>query len=209
MAVEGLLRLLLVVSIAGAGLAAACAAPLLMLIVGPAFKGSVEALRLVSVVCVTALPSAVLFLVLVALGRERIAVLTMAVTVVWNGLIDALLIPSLGVRGACYGTISAEWVYFAITLYLVQRDLRVPGVWPLFGRLVFSGVAMAAVISIAGADRPAFGAVAGLAVFAALCLFLRIVPRGTVRKLRRALAVRPDQAPVEVGALAESAPEAD
>jgi O-antigen/teichoic acid export membrane protein len=208
-AVECLLRLLLVVSIAGAGLAAAFAAPLLMVVVGPEFKGSVVALRLVSVVCVTALPSAVPFLVLVALGRERVAVLAMAATVLWNGIIDIVLIPPLGVRGACFGTISAEWVCFGLTLYLVQKELRIPGIWQLFGRLVFSGVAMAAAIWMAGADRPVIGAVAGMAVFAGLCCFLRVVPRGSIRRLRRALAVRPDDTGSEVGALAESAPGAD
>ncbi len=208
-AIECLLRLLLVISIAGAGLAAAFAAPLLMMVVGPEFRDSVVALRLVSVACVTALPSAVLFLALVALGRERIAVLAMAVTVLWNGIIDTVLIPPLGVRGACFGTISAEWVCFGLTLYLVQRDLTVPGIWQLFGRLVLPGVAMAAVIWMAGADRPVVGAVAGLAVFAGLCCLLRAVPRGSIRRLQRALAVRPGDAGAEIGALAESVPGAD
>ncbi len=185
--VEGLLRLLMVISIGGAGLAAACALPLLMLIVGPKFAESVVALRLVSIVCVTALPSAVLFLVLVALGREKLVTLVMAVTVAWNAAVDAVLIPRWGVTGACYGTISAEWVYFTIAIYLVQKELQVPGLWRLFGKLLLSGAAMAAVVQVAGAGRPVFGAIGGMAVFVALCLALRIIPRGSVRRLRVAL----------------------
>lgn len=205
--VECLLRILLAVSMAAAGLAAACAAPLLMFVVGPKFEGSIVALRLVSVVCVTALPDAVLFFVLVALGRERIAVLCLAATVLWNIIADSLLIPPLGVRGACFGTISAEWVYFALALFLVQKDLRIPSLWQFFGKLLLAGLAMAAAVWMAGPNRPALGAVTGLGVFAVLFFALRLVPRGSIRRLRQALALRADDAVPQADPLAAATSE--
>ncbi|MFB3881412.1 MAG: flippase [Armatimonadota bacterium] len=196
-AVECSLRLLMIVSMVGAGLAAACAAPVLLLLAGPKFEGSVVALRLISVVCVTALPDAVLFLVLVALGRERIAMLCLAATVAWNIIADSILIPLLSVRGACYGTISAEWLYFGLALYLVQKELRIPSLWSFFARLVLSGLGMAGAVWLAGPGRPVLGATAGLVVLLVLSYALRVVPRGTVRRLRQALAMRPAQAAPE------------
>ncbi len=188
-AVEGLLRILLVFSIAAAGLVAACAAPVLTFIVGPQFEGSIVALRLVAVVCVTALADAVLFVVLVALGLERAAVLCLAATVLGNVILDLLLIPSLGVRGACLGTIGAEWIYFTLALVLLRRELQIPSIWRLVGRPLSAGAAMAAAIWMAGPGHPVFGAAAGLLVFGLACIILRVLPRGSVRALRQALAV--------------------
>jgi len=190
-AFEGLLRILLVFSMAAAGLVAACAAPVLTLIVGPQFEGAIVALRLVAVVCVTALSDAVLFVVLVALGKERPAVVSLGIAVVVNIILDLLLIPPLGVRGACLGTIGAEWTYFTLALLLVRRELQIASVWRLLWKPLFAGGIMAAVIWAAGSEHPVIGAAAGLGTFALACLILRVLPRGSLGRVRHALAVRP------------------
>jgi O-antigen/teichoic acid export membrane protein len=190
-AFERLVLLFLSLSVPAAGLLAALASPLVLLVVGPQFAASVEAMRLVAIVLVTGLPDALLFFILVALGRETVALLCLAVTVAANVLFDLVLIPYLGVKGACFGTIAAEWAYFAVTLYQVHRSLGLTSVWGYVGKPVAAGVPMVAVIAALGAGRPLLAAAMGPAVFAAALAVLRPRPRRTIRELRRALAVGP------------------
>jgi O-antigen/teichoic acid export membrane protein len=190
-AFERLLLLFLSLSVPAAGLLAALAQPLVLLVVGPEFASSVEAMRLVSIVLVTGLPDALLFFVLVALGRETVALLCLAVTVAANVLLDLALIPLLGVKGACLGTITAEWIYFAATLLQIHRSLRLTSVWRFVGKPVAAGMLMLAVIAAFGPHRPLLGAAGGLAVFGAALAALRPRPRRALRELRRALAVQP------------------
>ena len=193
-AVERLLLILLSVSVPAAGVMAACAAPALTLLVGPQFEGSITALRLVSVVCVTALPDALLFYVLVALRKEMVATACLLATVIANAILDLILIPLMGVRGACFGTIGAEWTYFALALLLVHRALRISSFWQFIGKPVVAGAGMALAVWMAGPHRPVLGALAGLSAFAFLFVLLRVRPRESIRTLRTALAVRPGDA---------------
>jgi O-antigen/teichoic acid export membrane protein len=188
-AVEGLLLVTLAASVPLAGVLAAVSQPLVLLVVGPQFADSVEALRLVSVVLVTALPNALLFFVLVSLGEQFVATLCLAVTVVANVALDAALIPFLGVRGACLGTIAAEWTFLALALALVHRAIHLSSVWRFVGKPLLAGAVMAVVIWRAGPAHPTLAAVVGLICYGMLCLLLRCVPGGTLRELRRALTV--------------------
>jgi O-antigen/teichoic acid export membrane protein len=187
-AVARLLLITLAVSVPAAGLLAAVAQPLVLVVVGPKFAGSVEALRLVSVVLVTALPNALLFFVLVSLGKELTGTLCLVATVAVNVALDLALIPSLGVRGACVGTSLAEWTFFALALTLIHRAVGLPSIWRFVGKPLAAGVAMAVVIGFVGPTRPALAAACGLGVYGVASLLLRSVPRGSLRELRRALA---------------------
>ena len=187
-AVEGLLLATLVASVPLAGVLAAVSRPLVLLVAGPQFADSVEALRLVSVVLVTALPNALLFYILVSLGKQFTGTLCLAATVAANVALDAALIPSFGVRGACIGTIVAEWTFLALALALIHRSLHLSSLWRFVGKPLLAGAAMAAAIWLAGPTRPALAVVSGLGLYGTLCLLLRCAPRGTVRELRRALA---------------------
>ncbi|UCC68531.1 MAG: polysaccharide biosynthesis C-terminal domain-containing protein, partial [Armatimonadota bacterium] len=164
------------------------------LVVGPQFEESITALRIVAVVCVTALPDALLFFVLVALGREVAATICLVATVVTNIILDIILIPIMGVPGACLGTIGAEWTYFALALLLVHRTLRISSFWQFIGKPVAAGAAMALAVWMAGPHQPVLGALTGLAAFAFLLVLLRVRPRESLRTLRAALAVRPAEA---------------
>ena len=185
---EHLLLILLAFSIPGAGLIASFAAPLITVLVGPGFLPSVGALRLISIAIVTSAPDALLFFCLVALGREKAAVKWLAVSVIANVVFDVLLIPRLGVQGACLGTIGAEWVYFSLSLMEVHRVLELRTAWRPLAKLAVAAVLMALTIYIIGPDRALASAAAGLGVFVAACALSKAVPVGTFTALRRALA---------------------
>ncbi len=185
-AFEHLLLFALAVSVPAAGLLSAFAAPLVMLVVGPKFVSSVEALRLVSIVIVTALPDALLFFCLVAIGKETLATTTLAISVAANIVFDLALIPLLGVRGACFGTIGAEWIYFIVSLVIIHRNLGISSVWRYIGKPLVAGIAMAIIILAAGKERPFLAAGGGLLAYAALVGVFRMLPRGMIGGLRRA-----------------------
>ncbi len=192
-AFERLLLLSLAVSIPAAGLIAACAGPLVSLVVGPKFADAVEPLRLIAIAIVTALPDALLFFCLVALGREMTAAGCLALGLAANIVLDVALIPSLGVRGACLGTIGAEWLYFSLSLAFIHRALRLSSIWQYVGKPVVAGLAMGFVVYAAGPERPVLASLLGLATFLLLFLALRGLPRGTITMLRPALAAPPPE----------------
>ncbi len=193
MAFEHLLLVLLTVSVVAAGLVAAWAAPLVLFVVGAKFTASIGALRLLSVVLVTSLPSALLFFVLVALGKDAIATGGLAVTVAANVLLDLALIPPLGVTGACYGTIIAEWVFVIYCLVHVHRVLRLTSIWRCAGKPLAAGLPVLVVSAWLGPHQPVLSTAASLTIYAASLLLLRALPRGLLADLRRALAVRPTE----------------
>lgn len=192
-AFEHLLLILLGISIPGAGMIAAFAGPLVALIVGPQFQSSVSALRLISVTIVTAVPDALLFFCLVALGRETVAVRCLGISVVANVVFDLLLIPYFGVNGACLGTIGAEWVFFGLSLAEVHRILRLTVVWRPLVKLAAAASLMALGVYVVGPDRAAIAAAVGLVAFLAACALSKAVPAGTLGALRTALAERPPE----------------
>jgi O-antigen/teichoic acid export membrane protein len=185
-AAEHLLLIFLAISAAGAGLIAGFAAPLLTFVAGPQFAASVPALRLIAIAIATAAPNALLFFCLVALGREALAVRYLAMSVVANVVLDAALIPPLGVRGACLGTIGAEGIFFVLSLAGMHTALGLTAVWRPLVKIAASGIAMGLVICIAGPDRPAMAAGLGLVTFLALLALSRAFPAGFIGVLRRA-----------------------
>jgi O-antigen/teichoic acid export membrane protein len=190
-ALEHLLLIFLAVSVPAAGMIAAFAAPLLTLVVGAEFASSIAALRLISIAIVTAAPDALLFFCLVALGREAVAVRYLALSVIANVVLDVLLIPLLGVSGACLGTIGAEWIFFSLSLVALHRALKLTVVWRSLLKIAASGVAMGLVIYVAGPERPVIAAGFGLAAFLLLFVLSRAFPPGGIRALRRALIPPP------------------
>ncbi len=156
---------------------------------------------------VTALPDALLFYVLVALGKEMAATACLATMVAANLALNIALIPPMGVAGACLGAIGAEWVYFILSLVLVHRALRISSLWRFVGKPVLAGAGMALAVWIAGPHRPVLGVLSGLSAFALVFLLLRVLPRESIRALRQALAVGAAQTPPAAAPLAASAHE--
>ncbi len=200
-AFERLMLVLLTVSVGAAGLVAVAAEPLVLAIVGPRFAASAGALRLLSVALVTSLPSATLFFVLVSLGKDAVAVGALAITVTANVLLDALLIPHLGVTGACIGTLVAEWVFLTYSLFQVHRALRLTSIWQFVGKPIAAGLPMLLAICLLGPGRPLAAGVTAFAAYFASLLLLRALPSGVIRELRRSLAV-PSVEPTAAPALA-------
>jgi Na+-driven multidrug efflux pump len=120
----------------------------------------------------------------------------MAVSVAANIVFDITLIPMLGVRGACIGTVAAEWVYFGLSLGYLHKEMDLSLLRKPLVKILMSGMAMALVINLAGSNRPLLASVAGLSVFAAVMLLTRAVPKGTLRVLREALRKQPREAAV-------------
>ena len=192
-AFERLLLLSLAVSIPVAGVIAACAEPLVALVVGPSFTEAVGPLRLIAIAIVTALPDALLFFCLVALGKEMTAASCLAAGLAANIVLDVVLIPTLGVHGACLGTIGAEWLYFALSLAFIHRALRLSSIWQWVGKPVVAGLAMGLVVHVVGPGQPLLASFLALATFLLLFLMLRALPRGTITMLRQALAAPPPE----------------
>jgi O-antigen/teichoic acid export membrane protein len=171
----------------------ALALPLVTLVAGPQFTPSVPALRLVSIAIVTTVPGALLFFCLVALGKEGRAVRILATSVAGNVLLDVLLIPLLGVYGACLGALGAEWIYFGLALAEIHRELRLAAVWRPLAKLGALVLLMGLAIHLIGPSRPWTAAVAGLALFSGGCVLLRPVPKVALGALRSALTTRADR----------------
>lgn len=183
-AYERLLNLSLVLSVPAAGLLAAEAGPLVRLVAGEQFGGSAEALRLVSVAAVAALPNGLLFFTLVALDLQVRATGYLALTVALNLVLDALLIPRLGVAGACLGTSVAEWTFLLLAVFELRRTLGSGALRQRVGKPVLAAVPMLGVIWWAGPGRPVAAGLGGLAVYGLALFLLRGVP---TRGLRAAL----------------------
>ncbi len=182
-----LLLLCLVISIPAACLAASLAGPIVSLLLGPKFAASAGALRILSVMLVTSIPNALFYFSLIALGKETTATWCLLVSIAANALFDVILISLMGVRGACFGTVGAEWVFFLSSLAILRRTLQLTTLRRFAGKPFVCGLGLAAPVFLLGPGRPALGLAAGVFVYLLLFALLRPLPRGFLRDLRRAL----------------------
>ncbi|MBI3921385.1 MAG: flippase [Armatimonadetes bacterium] len=121
---EQMLKLFLLVSLPLATFVYMEAPALTHLVLGPRFSASASLLRWLSFPIATMLPSTLLVFTLVAIGRQVWASRCLFACVVVNTLADFVMIPSLGARGACFGTLAGEAVFCTFAYYVVSRELR-------------------------------------------------------------------------------------
>lgn len=186
-AFEHILLICLIISVPAAGAIYSLAGPIVTILLGAKFIPSIGALRIVSVMVATSIPDALLFFCLIALGKEMTATWCLVASIVVNATLDLILIPIFGVRGACFGTVGAEWTFFTSALIMIHRDLQLTSLWQFVGKPLAAGVVMGAVMHSLSPQAPLPGFLAGLLVFLASLYLLRAMPRGSIRTLRKAL----------------------
>ena len=121
----------------GAGLLIACvgalaSTQLMTLLYGPAFRGAGDAFQVLSLVPIVAIPALVLSSTMVASGRARFNLFVIMGGGLINLGLDAILMPTFGIRGAGLATFAAESAVLAALLTRWNWSPRVswrPNTW--------------------------------------------------------------------------------
>jgi O-antigen/teichoic acid export membrane protein len=164
--------------------------PLTELLLGKGFADSTNVLRALTpyLFLVGLAPLVSLSANYLGAGRSRIPIALGALAI--NIVLDAALIPTIGIQGAAIGTDVAFCLYVPAHLWLCRRRLDFP-LRPLSGTLARAAIAaggMALVLLAAGTADLSLaawigGAVGGTAVFAILLLALRETSMAEARVL--------------------------
>ncbi|MDP4021772.1 polysaccharide biosynthesis C-terminal domain-containing protein [Methylobacterium sp. NEAU 140] len=169
--------LTLSLAVSGAGAVAACALaePLVRLLFGPDFAGSVPVVRVAAAMSVVLIAATVLFAGLVPLGRTGFAVRGGAAACLVNAAGCALLIPWDPVTGAALAALAAECAMLAVVAHAFHRAAGPPLAAADLGPALGPGLLAAAVWALgpAAAVPVAVPAAAVLAAAAAAALRLR------------------------------------
>jgi O-antigen/teichoic acid export membrane protein len=186
------LRGLILLDAAMAAPVVAWAEPLVRLGLGRSYAGSAPVLRALAPYVLLGGIAPMVSISLNYLGRARERVPIAVATVAINALIDALLIPRIGVVGGAVGTDVAFALYVTGHLVLCRRRLQLE-LRPLgitFLRAILAGAAATGVLALAGTHgaRWVLGGIAGIVAFAAVVFLTREI---TVDELRAAMLARP------------------
>jgi O-antigen/teichoic acid export membrane protein len=154
------------------------ASPIVNLVYGPSFGPAAMPLTIMSVSLLFLFPTSLYLFVFTAMGAQRLYTIGTVVYVAVNIVVDVALIPALAQVGASIGTLAAEVVLFAASLYFLRRLDKPLQLARLTWRPLLAGAAMGAVLlglREAGLAMIAVGAVAGMALYVAALLALRAV----------------------------------
>jgi O-antigen/teichoic acid export membrane protein len=148
-------------------------APIIGLAFGPEYVEGARALSWIMLGNYFAFHSLLLVQASQAAGRERALAVGLTLTVALNVVLNVLLIPRLGFRGAAFATALTEVTYAGILGWIAWRAGVTPGLpfGPLeaAGALVLAGVAL-------GADWLTTPAAAALLILAWLVVLARLKP---------------------------------
>jgi O-antigen/teichoic acid export membrane protein len=90
--------------------------PILTLVYGDGFGGAAQPLSLLGIALVAVFANALTTHLLVASGRSRRLVLSIAVRLFVGVALDVLLVPRWGASGAAFAAVAAEWSLLAVSL---------------------------------------------------------------------------------------------
>jgi O-antigen/teichoic acid export membrane protein len=163
------------------------AEPIVHLLLGPGYGGSVPVLRVLAASVYLSALAPLVSLAVNYLGEARRRIPIVIIALVLNAVIDVILIPRIGPVSGAIGTGAAYAVMVGGQFWVCQQILAFPAA-PLLRTLARSLLATAAasgVLALFGLNPPpvliAIGALAGAAAFAAVILGLREVSIGEVR----------------------------
>ncbi|MBU6952879.1 flippase [Hahella sp. HN01] len=94
----------------------------------PEFASSANILQALAVAIFFIFPSSIMIYVYSAMGRQRLFTLISLATLATNAILDILLIPHLHAFGAAVGTVTAEALFIAGSLWFLYRQ-SVPVQW--------------------------------------------------------------------------------
>lgn len=145
------------------------AAPLIRLLFGAEYLPAIPALQILiwtmMLVVVTGVGGA---LVLIPAGQTRGYLLSVSFGVLANFLLNLVLIPAYGFIGSAVATVISEAAVAAIMIYLIRRTVRLELVRSAGPYLVFSGLALLALLAAVRCLPNWFGYVLGAAAFIAV-----------------------------------------
>jgi O-antigen/teichoic acid export membrane protein len=168
--------------------------PLVVLFFGTAYREAAAALQLIAPGVVFIFPTSVYSYVFTALGRQRLYMGCVAVSLVVNSVLDLLLIPSYSYQGAALATMAAEAVLFgAGSLMLHRLGGALTGLWLLW-RPAIAGLGMGLCCWVTrdlGLASAVFGVISGFILYAGLLLVFQTFTAHERALLRGAMRVRP------------------
>jgi O-antigen/teichoic acid export membrane protein len=167
--------------------------PLVVLFFGKAYHEAAAALQLIAPGVVFIFPTSVYSYVFTALGRQRLYMGCVAVSLVVNTLLDLLLIPSYSYQGAAVATMAAEAVLFCAGLLMLHRlGGALAGLWLLW-RPAIAGLGMGLCCWVTrdlGLASAVFGVISGFILYAGLLLVFQTFTAHERALLRGAMRVR-------------------
>jgi O-antigen/teichoic acid export membrane protein len=180
-------RFFLLISVPLAIVLAVSAPVALPLVFGSQYSSSVNVLRILAATPVAAFQIYASWYIIFAARRERPVLAFQTVGLLFNVVLNALLIPSFGPAGAAWSWLAAETLVAALQIYLVHRYL-----FPIPYRTLLARPALAALVVtpfavLIGQRAPIVGAAIGGVVCTAALLASGYIRPDELRPLGRAL----------------------
>lgn len=139
-------KVLLLIAMPISALLFVWAEPLVAWILDRTFVESVHSLRLLAIIVILSYPNFLFSYAMTSLGKQKVHMAVVALSLGLNVMGSFLLVPSLGYIGACLSTIAAESFVFAMAFFLLRRyaGYRLPSAYlwkPLVSAVPAAGVA--------------------------------------------------------------------
>jgi O-antigen/teichoic acid export membrane protein len=169
------------------------AGPLVGLVYGPSFAPAASSLAIMSLCLLFLFPTSLCLFVFTAMGAQRLYTIGTVIYVAVNIAVDFALVPAWEQVGASIGTLTAEIVLFAASIFFLRRLEKPLPLVRLTWRPLLAGAAMSAVLlALRGTGLVAIivAAAAGVALYVVALLALRAVSPAERALLLAATRVR-------------------
>ncbi len=154
------------------------------------FVASAAVLQALAVGLIALYLNTVLTTVLVSTGQERKLPLMAAVALVFNVVINMVLIPRFMGLGAAWATSLTEILLLGIGLVLIDRTLIPVRLWSAAGKIVLATLAMAFVAHALATHTIVVIIPVATAVYIAMIAVLRVLPSEDFAQLKEAVLLR-------------------
>lgn len=161
------------------------AEPLIALLAGGGYEDAATPLRILAVAVLFSFVNPLFTNILVASDLLSRMLLATLVAVVVNIALNLVLIPMYTYNGAAAATVVSEAVGVTLVAVYAIRHTRVRLDWGMAGRVCLAAAGMGAVVALLSGLPLAVPVVAGVVVYGALVLALRVVVPHEVRTLLR------------------------
>lgn len=91
------------------------------LVYGPEYSGSVEVLKILIFISFFTFINTPLFVVLNAVGKQKVTMINTAFTAIVNVVMNLMLIPKYGIYGAAFSTIISEITFLILSYYQLRK----------------------------------------------------------------------------------------
>jgi O-antigen/teichoic acid export membrane protein len=119
---------------------------LVYLLYGSEYMDAVPVLRLLIFISLVSFINTPLFVVLNAMGKQKITMINTAFTALVNITMNAILIPILSIKGAAIATIASEITFLALSMYQLRKSGIKFNIFKHSIRPLIAGIIMGALI---------------------------------------------------------------